>query len=142
MKYIGNEARWITDEMMLLLQNNAGSKLPVWSPDRFRGHPLLDKIRSAGEEYFKGTIPNNFFHVFYSRTDCMENFNFILPNLIPPQESVVWWFSKLNPGEYQFTHYPAYDLDLFSGYRIKIVMSGTNQAQPPRIKELRTIAIR
>ena len=52
MKYIGNEARWITDEMMLLLQNNAGSKLPVWSPDRFRGHPLLDKIRSAGEEYF------------------------------------------------------------------------------------------
>jgi hypothetical protein len=44
--------------------------------------------------------------------------------------------------EYQFTHYPAYDLDLFSGYRIKIVMSGTNQAQPPRIKELRTIAIR
>jgi len=41
--------------------------------------------------------------------------------------------------EYQFT---ADNLDLFTGYTIKIVMSGTNQAYPPRIKELRTLAIR
>jgi hypothetical protein len=41
--------------------------------------------------------------------------------------------------EYEFT---ANELPLFSGYTIKIVMSGTNQAYPPRIKELRTIAIR
>ena len=41
--------------------------------------------------------------------------------------------------EYQFT---ANDLDLFTGYTIKIVMSGTNQAYFPRIKELRTIAVR
>jgi hypothetical protein len=41
--------------------------------------------------------------------------------------------------EYQFT---ADDLDLFTGYAIKIVMSGTNQAYPVRIKELRAIAIR
>ena len=41
--------------------------------------------------------------------------------------------------EYEFT---ANDLDLFIGYTIKIVMSGTNQALPPRIKELRTIATR
>jgi hypothetical protein len=41
--------------------------------------------------------------------------------------------------EYQFT---ADNLDLFNGYTIKIVMSGTNQAYPPRIKELRTLAVR
>ena len=41
--------------------------------------------------------------------------------------------------EYEFT---ADNLGLFNGYVIKIVMSGTNQAYPPRIKELRTIAIR
>ncbi len=41
--------------------------------------------------------------------------------------------------EYQFT---ANNLDLFTGYTIKIVMSGTNQAYPPRLKELRTIAVR
>ena len=41
--------------------------------------------------------------------------------------------------EYQFT---ADNLGLFTGYRIKIVMSGTNQAYAPRIKQLRTIALR
>ena len=41
--------------------------------------------------------------------------------------------------EYEFT---ADNLELFTGYTIKIVMSGTNQATPPRIKDLRTIAVR
>jgi hypothetical protein len=41
--------------------------------------------------------------------------------------------------EYEFT---ADNLGLFNGYVIKIVMSGTNQAYPPRIKELRSIAVR
>ena len=41
--------------------------------------------------------------------------------------------------DYQFT---ADDLDLFVGYAIKIVMSGTNQAYTPRIRELRSIAVR
>ena len=82
MEYIGNESEWISDELMSLLTNNTGSKLPVWNPNRWNGHPLLDKVRLAGEEYFNGTVPNNFFHVFYSQTDCMENFNFTLPNLI------------------------------------------------------------
>ena len=41
--------------------------------------------------------------------------------------------------EYEFT---AENLDLFTGFVIKIVMSGTNQAVTPRIGDLRTIAIR
>ena len=41
--------------------------------------------------------------------------------------------------EYQFT---ADNLGEFTGYAIKIVMSGTNQAETPIIKELRTIAIK
>ena len=41
--------------------------------------------------------------------------------------------------EYEFT---ANNLDLFTGYTIKIVMSGTDQAHAPRIKDLRTIALR
>jgi len=40
--------------------------------------------------------------------------------------------------EYEFT---ANDLDLFTGYTIKIVLSGTDQAHAPRIKDLRTIAL-
>ena len=41
--------------------------------------------------------------------------------------------------EYQFT---ADDLDEFNGYTIKIVMSSSDQSAVPRIKELRTIAVR
>lgn len=40
--------------------------------------------------------------------------------------------------DYQFT---ADDLPQFTGFTIKIVMSGTNQARPPRIKQLRAIAV-
>ena len=32
-------------------------------------------------------------------------------------------------------------LDEFTGFQIKIIMQGTNCAEPPRIKELRTIAL-
>ena len=41
--------------------------------------------------------------------------------------------------EYEFT---ANDLPDFTGYRIKIVMSSTNQAQYPRIRDLRTLALK
>ena len=41
--------------------------------------------------------------------------------------------------EYQYT---ADNLGEFTGYAIKIVMSGTNQAETPKIRELRTIAIK
>jgi hypothetical protein len=41
--------------------------------------------------------------------------------------------------EYEFT---ANNLGDFTGYRIKVVMAGTNQAYPPRIRDLRTIALK
>jgi len=41
--------------------------------------------------------------------------------------------------EYEFT---AHDVGDFTGYTIKIVMSGTNQAYAPKLKDLRSIAIR
>lgn len=126
MKYIGNEAEWITDELLSLLKNNTGSRLPVWKPSRWQGHPLLDKIRTMGESYFRDTIPKEYFTVFYSQSPGLENYNFTLPNLIPSQNSIVWWFSKLVPGEYQFVHYDAVllgvthdDLDFTNVYNSK-----------------------
>ena len=41
--------------------------------------------------------------------------------------------------EYQYT---ANNLGEFIGYSIKIIMAGTNQADAPKIRELRTIAIK
>ena len=40
--------------------------------------------------------------------------------------------------EYQFS---IDNLEQFTGFRIKIVMSGTNEARAPRFKDLRAIAL-
>jgi len=40
--------------------------------------------------------------------------------------------------DYEFT---ANDLDEFTGFQIKVVISGTNEADPPRFKDLRVIAL-
>jgi len=44
-------------------------------------------------------------------------------------------------GQFLEYEYTASNLGFFSGYVIKIVMSGTDQANPPLIKDLRTIAL-
>jgi hypothetical protein len=44
-------------------------------------------------------------------------------------------------GEFLEYEFSANNLGSFTGYTIKIVMSGTNQAYPPRFKDLRTIAL-
>lgn len=41
--------------------------------------------------------------------------------------------------EYEYT---ADNLDFFTGYQIKVVLSGTDQANPPRLRDIRTIALR
>ena len=45
---------------------------------------------------------------------------------------------KMHPGEYEFT---IDSLKEFDGFRIKIMMTGTNQATPPRVREFRAIAL-
>ena len=46
-----------------------------------------------------------------------------------------------NEGEFLDYQFSADDLEQFNGFRIKIVMSGTNEAKSPRFKDLRTIAL-
>ena len=50
--------------------------------------------------------------------------------------------SASKDGEYLEYEYTANELGEFVGYTIKIVMSSTNQATPPKIKEFRTIALK
>ena len=46
------------------------------------------------------------------------------------------------PGQYKDYEFFVDDLPEFTAFSIKIVMSGTNQAQPPKMKDLRVIAVR
>ena len=48
MNYIGNQKEWITDDLMNILETKDGDAVPIWTADRWRGHPLLDEIREMG----------------------------------------------------------------------------------------------
>ena len=58
-------------------------------------------------------------------------------SLVTPNSSIE--FSNLDLKDYQFT---ADNLPEFIGFTIKIVMSGTDQSRPPRISDLRAIAVK
>lgn len=105
MNYIGNQASWITDELMNILQTCPGDPVPLWTPERWQGHPLLDDIRERGLKYFGNYIPQQFFHVFNSRSKDLNNYEFKMPDLPVIKEKIWWWFVKLNPGEVQLMHY-------------------------------------
>jgi len=47
---------------------------------------------------------------------------------------------SINPNDYSSYEFNAKNLALFNGFQIKIIMSGTNQAFVPKIRDLRVIA--
>ena len=49
--------------------------------------------------------------------------------------------ASLDINDFKEYEYTANDLDEFIAFSIKIVMQGTNSAEPPRIKDLRAIAL-
>ena len=49
--------------------------------------------------------------------------------------------ASLDNDDFKEHQYTANDLDEFIAFSIKIVMQGTNSSEPPRIKDLRAIAL-
>ena len=50
-------------------------------------------------------------------------------------------FHQVNADEFKEYQFSVDDLDEFTGFKIKIVCSGTNEALAPRFKDFRTIAL-
>jgi hypothetical protein len=105
MNYIGNQSSWITNDLMEILEASDGDNVPIWDPNRWQRHPLMDNVREMGTAYFKDSIPQQFFHVFKSGTKGLENYNFKLPKFPETRKNLIWWFVKLKPGELQLMHY-------------------------------------
>jgi len=80
-----------------------------------------------------------FFELFPGYTNIDNNGSIIDPknNNGLPDKFISPSTNRLDFGSYEFT---ADNLPLFSGFQIKILMSGSNQALYPRIKDLRVIA--
>jgi hypothetical protein len=102
MNYIGNYKDWVTPELMKHLTSHAGDLRNVWQPERWQGHPELDKFRElARPGYSQG---QSIFHQFNQGSPDMQNFSIVLPDLPETRKHCHWWFVKLNPGEMQAMH--------------------------------------
>ena len=102
MKYIGNYKEWITPELMKHLETHEGDLRNVWQPERWQGHPELDKYRTLAEPgYSEG---KSIFHQFNQMSSDMQGLTITLPVLPEQRRKTFWWFVKLNPGEMQAMH--------------------------------------
>jgi len=102
MNYIGNFKDWVTPELMSHLKNHKGDLRNVWQPERWNGHPILDRYRElARPGYSHG---KSIFHQFNRLSPDMRDFEILLPELPTNRKHIFWWFVKLNPGEMQAMH--------------------------------------
>lgn len=102
MNYVGNFKSWITPELMDHLKTHDGDLTPVWQPERWSGHPLLEEYKEMARPVYSQNTP--MFHQFNAGSKDMQGFNVTLPNFPETKETCHWWFVKLNPGEMQAMH--------------------------------------
>lgn len=102
MNYIGNYKSWITSELMNHLYTHDGDITPVWQPDKWSGHPLLEEFREKARPVYSQNTP--LFQQFNRQSKDMQGFDVVLPNLPKKRDKIDWWFVKLLPGQMQAMH--------------------------------------
>ncbi len=110
MKFIGNYKNWITEDLLNHLKNCEGDTVPVWQPERWTGHPLLDQYRELARPGYSNKSHN--FQQFNARSRDMQSFQIILPDLPEKRDVTLWWFVKLLPGQMQAMHIDPHLLDV------------------------------
>jgi len=113
-KFIKNLNEWVTPELMTQLATKSGDKTPVWQPDRWKGHPLLDQFREEARPFFEKETP--YFQQFGPNTVDMQGYDFNMPDLIPhlpeKRKHCIAWFIKLLPGQMQTMHIDPHLIDM------------------------------
>jgi hypothetical protein len=104
MELIKNHAGWITPELMNWLSTCTGDTVPVWQPNRWKGHPMLE---SALERARFGYSDNkHFFQQFNFHSKDSQNIKFESPLIEEKGDrKESWWFVKLLPGQLQPMHF-------------------------------------
>ena len=110
MNYIGNYKEFITPELLKHLETHEGDYTPVWQPERWQGHTLLDEFREKARPVYSNNTP--MFHQFNAKSKDMQGFNIALPDLPEQRKYCAWWFVKLLPGEMQAMHIDPHLLDV------------------------------
>lgn len=104
MELIKNYADWITPEFMEFIRNNDGDTVPVWQPDKWSGHPMLEEARERVRPGYAHR--NHDFQQFNPSSKDMEKFNLTLPKIEGDDRTgLSWWIIKLLPGQMQSMHF-------------------------------------
>jgi hypothetical protein len=102
MQLINNYANWINPELMNHLRTCTGDTTPVWQPNRWQGHPLLDQYREMARPGY--SHKDHTFQQFNANSKDMQGFKIVLPNFPEQRSQCHWWFVKLLPGQMQAMH--------------------------------------
>jgi hypothetical protein len=109
MELIKNYASWITPEFLEFIHTHDGDTMPVWQPDKWKGHPLLDAAREKTRTGYAHR--NHDFQQFNPATDDMKHYNLQLPVIPEDDRSQLWWIVKLYPGQMQPMHFDPHLLE-------------------------------
>lgn len=119
-KFIKNEKNWVTPELMNHLEIHTGDTIPVWQPERWTGHPVLDEFREKARPFFENNTP--YFQQFNIRSKDMENFPINLPEFPNTRSKMHWWFIKLLPGQMQTMHIDPHLMDVKNPIRYSMFL--------------------
>jgi len=121
MNYIGNFSNWIKEQkIMEHLTTCQGERAPIWQPEKWTGHPELEKYKELARPGYSDN--RFFFHQFGPGSPEMQNFHFELPELPETRAHTNWWFVKLYPGEFQSMHVDPHTLDVKNLVRYTIFL--------------------
>ena len=108
MEFVKNYADWITPELIQYITINDGDTVPVWQPERWKGHPILDEARDRARSGYEHR--NHNFQQFNSKTPGMIKFD--LPIIDGDIRQQLWWIIKLYPGQMQAMHIDPHLIDV------------------------------
>lgn len=119
-EFIKNERSWITNELMYYLSTHSGDCIPVWQPERWHGHPTLDRFREMARPFFEKETP--YFQQFDGNTQGLDDLNIRLPVLPKTRKHCFWWFIKLLPGQMQTMHIDPHLVDVSNPVRYSMFL--------------------
>jgi hypothetical protein len=120
MKFIGNVNEYIDPYLLKHLEKSTGDTVPVWQPDRWSGHPMLEEAKERARWGYSNR--NHDFQQFNERSKDLLNYNFKLPPIPNDDRKTLWWFVKLLPGQMQAMHFDPHLLETSNPKRYTVFL--------------------
>jgi hypothetical protein len=120
MRFIANYVEFASDELLNHLETHKGDTVPVWQPDRWSGHPMLDEARERARIGYSDN--KHFFQQFNQLSADMKDYNLLLPPIPDDDRKTVWWMIKLLPGQMQSMHFDPHLIDCINPRRYTLFL--------------------